>query len=103
MTARFLVVRNGAVFSDDETYRFGESDPPLEVRDVWVNRDTGMVVDPPYQAGDDVEVVDATGTVVLPGFTDGHIHLSLWLQKQDHVDLSECTETAEVIHRLQIR
>lgn len=28
--------------------------------------------------GDDKEVVDATGTVVTPGFIDGHCHLGMW-------------------------
>jgi predicted amidohydrolase YtcJ len=46
------------------------------------------------------EVVDLGGRVVLPGFTDAHVHFPTWALAQNEVKLDGCTSLAEVLQRV---
>ena len=46
------------------------------------------------------EVVDLRGRVVLPGFTDSHVHFPTWALAQTEVKLDGCTSIAEALARI---
>jgi predicted amidohydrolase YtcJ len=47
------------------------------------------------------EVVDLGGRVVLPGFTDSHVHFPTWALAQSEVKLDGCTSLEEALDRLR--
>jgi hypothetical protein len=47
------------------------------------------------------EVVDLGGRVVVPGFTDSHVHFPTWALAQDEVKLDGCASLDEAIDRLR--
>ncbi|HEY2325911.1 MAG TPA: amidohydrolase family protein [Gaiellaceae bacterium] len=47
------------------------------------------------------EVVDLGGRVVLPGFTDSHVHFPTWALAQNEVDLDGCASLDEALARLR--
>jgi predicted amidohydrolase YtcJ len=46
------------------------------------------------------EVVDLGGRVVLPGFSDAHVHFPTWALARSHVALDGCTSLAEALARV---
>jgi predicted amidohydrolase YtcJ len=46
------------------------------------------------------EVVDLGGRVVLPGFSDAHVHFPTWALAQTQVALDGCTSLEEVLARV---
>src|SRR4051795_7895996 len=46
------------------------------------------------------EVVDLGGRVVLPGFTDSHVHFPTWALAQTEVGLDGCETLAEALDRV---
>src|SRR3954451_15983759 len=46
------------------------------------------------------EVVDLGGRVVLPGFTDSHVHFPTWALAQTEVALDGCATLAEALDRV---
>jgi predicted amidohydrolase YtcJ len=47
------------------------------------------------------EVVDLGGRVVLPGFTDSHVHFPTWALAQNEIDLDGCANLDEALARLR--
>ncbi len=47
------------------------------------------------------EVVDLGGRVVLPGFTDAHVHFPTWAMAQSEIDLDGCASLDEALARLR--
>jgi predicted amidohydrolase YtcJ len=47
------------------------------------------------------EVVDLGGRVVLPGFSDAHVHFPTWALAQNEIDLAGCTSLDEALDRLR--
>jgi predicted amidohydrolase YtcJ len=47
------------------------------------------------------EVVDLGGRVVVPGFTDSHVHFPTWALAQDEVKLDGCASLDEALERLR--
>ena len=47
------------------------------------------------------EVVDLGGRVVVPGFTDAHVHFPTWALAQSEVKLDGCTSLAEALGRVR--
>jgi predicted amidohydrolase YtcJ len=47
------------------------------------------------------EVVDLGGRVVVPGFTDSHVHFPTWALAQDEIKLDGCTSLEEALERLR--
>src|SRR5215471_14066834 len=47
------------------------------------------------------EVVDLGGRVVVPGFTDSHVHFPTWALAQDDVKLDGCSSLEEALARLR--
>ena len=47
------------------------------------------------------EVLDLGGRVVVPGFTDSHVHFPTWALAQHEVDLDGCTTLEQAIDRLR--
>jgi predicted amidohydrolase YtcJ len=86
-----LVLRNGAVYTVDSTRSWAGAVAVRSGRIVHVGDDV-----PAELIGDDTEVVDLAGGMLLPGFQDGHVHLLL-----GGVELGECTlftlETARAV------
>ena len=63
------LIKGGTVLSMDSTV--GD----LAVGDVLVEGDQILEVGPSLNAGGDVEVIDAAGMIVIPGFVDTHRHI----------------------------
>jgi predicted amidohydrolase YtcJ len=47
------------------------------------------------------EVVDLGGRVVVPGFTDAHVHFPTWALAQNEVKLDGCTSLEEALERVR--
>ena len=47
------------------------------------------------------EVVDLGGRVVLPGFSDAHVHFPTWAMAQNEIDLDGCASLDEALGRLR--
>jgi predicted amidohydrolase YtcJ len=47
------------------------------------------------------ETVDLGGRVVVPGFTDSHVHFATWALAQTEVSLDGCTSLAEAVGRIR--
>src|SRR6266571_4347309 len=47
------------------------------------------------------EVVDLGGRVVVPGFTDSHVHFPTWALAQNEVALDGCSSLEEALARLR--
>ncbi len=47
------------------------------------------------------EVIDLGGLVVLPGFTDSHVHFPTWALAQDEVNLDGCANLDEALERIR--
>src|SRR5882757_3964712 len=62
-----LLIRNGEVVTDGVRFR----------ADVLVEGETIARIAPEIAAPDGVEVIDATGKLVFPGFIDPHVHIYL--------------------------
>jgi hypothetical protein len=48
------------------------------------------------------EVVDLGGRVVLPGFTDSHVHFPTWALAQNEIPLDGCMSLAEALGRISV-
>jgi len=68
-----LIVRRGRVYTVDPGRPWAEAVGCVGGRVVAVGRDEDVLA----RAGPNTQVVDAGGRLVLPGLTDGHVHL-LW-------------------------
>jgi 5-methylthioadenosine/S-adenosylhomocysteine deaminase len=67
--SRRTLIRGGLILSMDET--IGE----IETGDVLVEGDRIVAVGAGLDAGESADVIDAGGTIVLPGFVDTHRHI----------------------------
>ncbi len=47
------------------------------------------------------EVLDLGGRVVVPGFTDAHVHFPTWALAQTEVNLDGCASLDEALERLR--
>ena len=47
------------------------------------------------------EVLDLGGRVVVPGFTDSHVHFPTWALAHDEVKLDGCTSLEEALARIR--
>ena len=47
------------------------------------------------------EVTDLGGLVVVPGFTDSHVHFPTWALAQNEVSLDGCANVAEALERIK--
>src|ERR1700758_1936088 len=47
------------------------------------------------------EVVDLGGRVVVPGFSDSHVHFPTWALAQTEVSLDGCSSLAEALGRVR--
>jgi predicted amidohydrolase YtcJ len=47
------------------------------------------------------EVLDLGGRVVLPGFSDAHVHFPTWAMAQNEVNLDGCGSLDEALERLR--
>ncbi|WP_224334043.1 amidohydrolase [Haloprofundus halobius] len=92
-----LVGADGDTEGDaDETYE------ALAIRDGEIVR-LGSTYDVEFLAGAESEVVDLDGRVVLPGFVDAHVHLSMTGRYLVHANLSGASGPVEAIERLRER
>ncbi|QCJ46104.1 amidohydrolase [Haloprofundus sp. MHR1] len=74
----------------------------LAVRDGRIVR-LGTTYDVEFLAGAETEVVDLDGRVVLPGFVDAHVHLSMTGRYLVHANLSGASGPTEAVDRLRER
>src|SRR5262249_54106086 len=47
------------------------------------------------------EVVDLGGRIVVPGFTDSHVHFPSWALARSQIVLEGCTSLAEALDRIR--
>src|SRR5439155_6774128 len=47
------------------------------------------------------DVIDLGGRVVVPGFTDSHVHFPTWALAQNEVKLDGCASLEEALERLR--
>ena len=47
------------------------------------------------------EVLDLGGRVILPGFSDAHVHFPTWAMAQNEINLDGCASLAEALERLR--
>jgi predicted amidohydrolase YtcJ len=47
------------------------------------------------------EVLDLGGRVILPGFSDAHVHFPTWAMAQNEINLDGCTSLDEALERLR--
>src|SRR5437899_6104845 len=47
------------------------------------------------------EVLDLGGRVILPGFTDSHVHFPTWAMAQNEINLDGCSSLDEALERLR--
>jgi imidazolonepropionase-like amidohydrolase len=68
--------------------------PPLSNGTVLIRDGVITAVGVELEVGEDVEVVDATGKWVLPGFVDAHAHLGVWEEGEGWAgaDVNEMTD-----------
>ncbi|TWU55784.1 dihydropyrimidinase [Rubripirellula reticaptiva] len=62
-----LLIKNGRIITADQDY----------VADILVDGETIVRIEPSIAAENDVEVIDAAGKYVFPGFIDPHVHVYL--------------------------
>lgn len=98
MSARLILV-NGTVYTQDEVQ-------PRATAIVLQGDTIAYVGDDDtarrMRAHDD-EVIDLAGRLVLPAFTDAHIHLTAYAQGLDTLQLDGCRSLEEVLDRVRAR
>src|SRR5678810_393357 len=62
-----LLIKNGQIVTASERY----------TADIWCQDETITRIEPSITAPAGVEVIDATGKFVFPGFIDPHVHIYL--------------------------
>ncbi|MCP3875689.1 MAG: amidohydrolase family protein, partial [Desulfobacteraceae bacterium] len=55
------------------------------------------------EAANEAQKIDLNGKLVLPGFTDSHIHFYEWSKNFDYVDLSKALSFEEMLHALKLK
>ncbi|WP_224448894.1 amidohydrolase [Haloprofundus salilacus] len=105
-----LVLVDGEIhtLTDDAAGRTAEGDDADEVYDALAVRDgdivrLGSTYDVEFLAGAETEIVDLDGRVVLPGFVDAHVHLSMTGRYLVHANLSGASGPDEAVDRLRER
>jgi imidazolonepropionase-like amidohydrolase len=68
--------------------------PPLQNATVLIDNGVITAIGADLEVADDVEVVDASGKWVLPGFVDAHAHLGVWEEGEGWAgdDVNEMTD-----------
>ena len=62
-----LLIKNGEIITGNDRYK----------ADIWCEGETITRIDRNIQAPPGVEVIDAKGKYVFPGFIDPHVHIYL--------------------------
>lgn len=82
-----LLIKNGEIVTASERYR----------ADVYCEGETITRIGPDLEAGPDVEVIDAAGKYVFPGFIDPHTHIYLPFMGTFSKDTYETASRAALI------
>lgn len=82
-----LLIRNGEIVTPDERY----------TADIFCENETITRIDREIIAPNDVEVIDATGKYVFPGFVDPHVHIYLPFMGTFAKDTHESASRAAVV------
>jgi predicted amidohydrolase YtcJ len=93
------------VFLDGEIHTLTDPDETYEavaVRDGEIVR-LGSTYDVEFLAGTDTDTIDLDGCVLLPGFIDGHTHLTNVGKYLVHADLSAADDLDEAVSLLRER
>ena len=88
---------NAAVYTVDDERSWARS---IAIRDgeiVYVGDDAGAS----EWTGDDTEVMDLEGKMLLPGFHDSHVHILIGIYTDEHCDLQLLETVDAVVERLQ--
>jgi len=75
----------------------------------WIRFDNGRIAEmstdpeqPPPAALSGEEIVDAGGSLVIPGLCDSHIHVSMTGESSYFLDLKDCPSIADMKSKLQL-
>ena len=91
------ILRNARIWTGDSTQPWAETALVRDGRFAFVGREADLA------APADVDVIDAGGRLVVPGFIDGHAHLLHTGQAMRSVDLKGVTSVAEAVRRVAER
>lgn len=93
------VLENAAVFTGDEHAPIGEA-VAIDADRILAVGETSAVLD---IAGDSAHRIDLEGSLVAPGFVEGHTHMMMLGQTLDKVQLRDCTSLEQIQERLARR
>ena len=87
-----MILFNGRIHTLDQNHPFAEA--------VYISGDKIITVgsnkDVRYAAARNQKKIDLKGKIILPGFTDSHIHFYEWSKNYDHINLSEALSFNEM-------
>src|SRR5438552_15464936 len=84
-----LLIKNGQIVTASERY----------VADIFCEKETISRIEPNFATPPGVEVIDATGKFVFPGFIDPHVHIYLPFMGTFAKDTHETASKAAVVGR----
>lgn len=93
------VYENAVVFTGDEHAPIGKA-VAIDAGRILAVGDTSAVLD---IAGDSAQRIDLEGSLLAPGFVEGHTHLMMLGQTLDKVQLRDCTSLEEIQERLALK
>jgi hypothetical protein len=91
-----LILRNGKIVTLDTAQPTAAAIAIAGERIAAVGSDAAIVA----LAGPGTRVIDLAGALVLPGFCDAHIHLSLWALARREVQIADASSRAEMLTRV---
>jgi predicted amidohydrolase YtcJ len=91
-----LILFNGHVHTLDAALPFASAVAVRGDRILAVGGDADVL----NLRGAATSVIDLRGRTVLPGFTDAHIHFTMWALRRQQIDLSEAATPEEALARV---
>ncbi|MCP5100205.1 MAG: amidohydrolase, partial [Chloroflexi bacterium] len=92
-----LVITNGRIYTVDSNQLWAEAVACRNGRILAVGSNDDIL----QLAGDQTEQLDVEGKLVLPGFTDAHIHFLQYAQRRQQVSLFGMTDFEAVLQKVE--
>ena len=91
------VFMNATVYTVDDERSWAEAAAIRDGKIVYVGDNAGAM----EWAGNETEVLDLDGKMLLPGFHDSHVHILIGIYTDEHCDLQLLETVDAVVERLQ--